>query len=205
MIAGNPYLRARPGFWVVLALALAIYGGLHFAERYTRPQHEADEPRYPFIGKGPSLDETFVWIRKWALGIDVSYTVRYLPGPPIQVAQGYKQVSHSGCAVTITVVDRTFETPDYDLTFDLADLQGGIHAVKMVYDGAEIWKVPFQTVESRRSIHDRSGATTYTYIATPDRVLARRLARAFDHAVGLCAVKESARKPAAVVDDAATQ
>ena len=104
----------------------------------------------------------------------------------LHIADRYKQLRHSGCAVTLVVADATNDTPDHEVSFDLHDLQGGIRAVKMTYDGVDFWKIPLQTREARPLILERSGPSNYTFIAISDRTLGRQVAVAFDHAVGLC-------------------
>ena len=189
--------RVRPAVWAVLLVALAAYSALYVAERHLRPESQVDEPRYPFIGKGPSLDETVIWIRKWIEGVEVQYTARYRnPDAVFRIADRYKQLRHSGCAVTLVVSDATYQSPDHEVTFNLGDIEKGTRAVKMNYDGVEIWKIPLQATGARPVIRDRSGATNYTFIATADRVTAQRVARAFDHAVALCSKAKTAKNPA---------
>lgn len=187
--------QVRPAIWAMLLTALAAYSALYLAERHVRPESQVDEPRYPFTGNGPSLDETFVWIRKWIEGGEVQYTARYQPDLVIQVADRYDRMRHAGCAVALTVADATNETPSHEVLFDLRDIERGIRAVKMRYDGVEIWKVPLQATGLRPLIQGRSGPTNYTSVATTDRVAARRIARAFDHAVLLCSKMSRAEAP----------
>ena len=187
MFTGSFHFRIRPAIWVMAPLALAAYGALNFAELYIRPVAQVEESRYPLFGKGMTLDRTFVFLQKRIEGVEVQYTARYKePDVVLRIADRYKQLRHSGCAVTLVVADATNDTPDHEVSFDLHDIQGGIRAVKMTYDGVDFWKIPLQTNGARPLILERSGPSNYTYIALSDRTLGRQVAVAFDHAVGLC-------------------
>jgi hypothetical protein len=175
------------GRWTGFVFLLALGTTAPAADQGSQQPAQSAQSKPPEPGYNPALQRTLDGIKKQIDGTEVNYTVRYYrPDTVIQVSQIYREMRHSGCSVTIDILDLSPNAPDIEISFDLRDLLPMGKPVKMSYVDVVAWKIPFQTVDARELIRDRSGPANYTYLTFLDPERAEAVVRGFDRAISIC-------------------
>ena len=133
-----------------------------------------------------SLQKTLEWIDSTIQGTHVYYSAQLQGDTSVVAVEKYEKLSYDGCDINVKVVDLTFDTLGYQMSFNLLDLLEIGRPIKMVYGDKTQWKVPLQTVGSREVMQDRIGAASYTSLTVSDPAMAQRLVNALNHAIRLC-------------------